>query len=341
MSLVTKYSESPVKLMENQKLVEIQFPNTATEIIGLNTSNLTKIDVSKCSKDFVSTVKSSYQDKTNNKGENVQVINPNMIIEYTASAKLNKTFSSSIFGVTMLSHTFEDGKGVITFDGDVISIGNSAFSKCSGLTSITIPDSVTSIGVSAFEKCSKLTSVTIPDNVTSIGFNAFNGSGLTSIVVSSGNTVYDSRNNCNAIIKTSTNELILGCKNTIIPDGVTSIGRFAFQFCTGLDSITIPDSVTSIGQCAFQNCTGLTSINIPDSVTSIGESAFYGCSGLTSINIPDSVTSIDGYAFAYCSRLTSITYKGLSYILKSAIESALKSNGVTLGDEVFYGTKLS
>ena len=129
---------------------------------------------------------------------------------------------------------------------------------------------------------------------------------MTSISVDSDNSVYDSRNNCNAIIETATNTLIYGCKSTVIPDSVTRIGRFAFSDCTGLTSITIPDSVTSIGYGAFEDCTGLTSVTIGNSVTSIDNSAFYGCTGLTSVTIGNSVTSIGNEAFHGCTGLTSV-----------------------------------
>ena len=157
---------------------------------------------------------------------------------------------------------------------DVTSIGNRAFSSCSGLTSVTIPNSVTSIGKSAFSGCSGLTSVTIPNSVTSISENAFYGcSGLTSVT---------------------------------IPNSVTSIGDGAFYGCSGLTSVTIPNNVTSIGNSAFSGCSGLTSLTIPNNVTSIGNSAFNGCSGLTSVTIPNSVTSIGESAFRGCSYLTSV-----------------------------------
>ena len=189
----------------------------------------------------------------------------------------------------------------------VTSIGSYAFRGCSGLTSVTIGNSVTSIGDGTFYGCSGLSSVTIGNSVTSIGEIAFSRcSGLTSVVVDKNNGTYDSRDNCNAIIETSTNKLVVGCKNSIIPNSVTSIGGYAFYNCSELTSVTIPNSVTAIGEYAFSNCSGLTSVSIPNSVTSIGDCAFSSCSGLTSVTIGNSVTSIGKYAFSNCSRLTKL-----------------------------------
>ena len=148
----------------------------------------------------------------------------------------------------------------ITIPNSVTSIGDYAFEHCPGLTGkLVIPNGVNSIGASAFEGCSGLTgNLVIPNSVNSIGDKAFVGcAGLVSTSVDEGNSVYDSRDNCNAIIETASNTLIFGCQTTIIPNSVTSIGSRAFEDCSGLTSITIPNSVTSIGDYAFYYCSGL------------------------------------------------------------------------------------
>ena len=168
----------------------------------------------------------------------------------------------------------------------VTSIEGSAFCDCADLTDIVIPDSVTGIGDHAFGNCVGLTNIIIPDSVASVGWGIFSGCReLTKITVSTGNKTFDSRNNCNAIIESETNTLIQGCANTVIPDSVTKIGAFAFEFCVGLSSIIIPNSVTEIGWYAFKD-SGLTSISIPKSVTKIDSECFSGCSSLKTIYVP-------------------------------------------------------
>ena len=231
--------------------------------------------------------------------------------------KLVSLFVALFASTALWAYGFKSGDlYYYILNNDEVEVTHSS-DNYAGLTSITIPSSVThdgttyrvtSIGFDAFYGCTGLTSITISNSVTSIALGAFFGcAGLTSIIVEDGNKVYDSRSNCNAIIETSTNTLIQGCKTTIIPNSVTSIEHCAFSDCTGLTSITIPNSVTSIGQAAFSGCTGLTSITIPNSVTSIEYCAFSSCTGLTSITIPNSVTSIGKSAFRDCTGLTSIT----------------------------------
>ena len=184
----------------------------------------------------------------------------------------------------------------IAIPNSVKSIGSKSFYGCKALTSLTIPNSVTTLEDNCFSYCFGLTSVTIPYSTESIGTGCFRGCGnLASITVASGNSIYDSRNNCNAIIETKTNALICGCKNTIVPSSVTSLEDECF--CgTGLTSITIPYSVEKIGKSAFLGCE-LTEVNIPYSVTNIGSQAFYNCSKLKSISIPNSVKMIGNEAF--------------------------------------------
>ena len=205
--------------------------------------------------------------------------------------------------------------GVEKFYTSNNTISNSMFEDCKFIK-LFLPNNITTIEGGGFTgsynggivNCKRLTEIVIPQSVTSIGSGAFGGcSSLTSIKVESGNQMYDSRNNCNAIIDKSTKTIVAGCKNTIIPSSVTSIGYEAFGGCSGLTSITIPSSITSIDNNAFYGCSGLISVDIPNGVTFIGYSAFYGCSGLTSVTIPNSVTSIGGSAFLGCSGLTSVT----------------------------------
>jgi len=278
------------------------------------------------------------------------------------------TIPNGVMSIESLAFSGCTGLTSITIPNSVTSIGYGAFYFCTSLTSIvwnakscmdcvspfdniesqitsfTIGDMVDTIPAYLCRGMEKLTTITIPNRVMSIGNCAFEKCiGLTSIVVKKGNTTYDSRNNCNAVIETKNNNLILGCQTTTIPNDVTSIGDSAFYNCTGLTSIAIPNSVMNIGISAFQgctnlthvalsnsltsinkgvftDCTSLTSIAIPDGVTSIGEKIeenklfgggyegpFQNCTGLTSITIPSSVTSIGVNAFGNCSGLTSIT----------------------------------
>jgi hypothetical protein len=198
--------------------------------------------------------------------------------------------------------------GDLVIPNSVVTIEPSAFFTCYSFDGdLVLGNSVTSIGDYAFDDCNGLHGVlNIPSNVTSIGTDAFRYCEFSGMTVDPANPVFDSRDNCNAIIVTSTNELLTGCANTVIPHTVTSIGENAFCGLSGLTSIDIPESVTSIGAGAFSFCFDLTGdLTIPNSVTTIGSGAFFQCSGFNgTLTIGESVTFIGDYAFRQCSNFT-------------------------------------
>jgi hypothetical protein len=269
-----------------------------------------------------------------------------------------------------INYNYKDLSSVI-LPNCVTSIGKSAFVSCTKLSSITFSNQLTEIKDYAFNNCSLLTGITIPKSVVSIGTSVFRGcTGLASIAVESGNTKYDSRDNCNAIIDTESDNLIYGCKNTTlpstllkiesyacssmavsgaltIPSGVKTIGEYAFN-SSKITSLVIPKSVTSIGNSAFNSCSSLTSLTFEsDSVLqTIGDSAFQSCYNLTTLVIPKSITSIGNSAFSSCSSLTSLTFESdstLQTIGNNAFNSCNKitslviPNSITsIGNLAFY-----
>jgi hypothetical protein len=212
---------------------------------------------------------------------------PNNEIWYTSSDNdVVIPNDANVFGANIVNNSYIDGKGVMTFDGDVTLIGEEAFLLCGTLTSITIPDSVTSVYSNAFEWCTSLGEFKgkfAEDNGRILVVTDDDGNGFLAGFARRGVTVYS------------------------IPDCVTTIGGYVFHRCENLTSVTIGDSVTAIGGFAFAYCNSLTSVTIPDSVTEIGGCAFSHCTSLTSVTIPDSVYFIHGHAFEYCTNLSSVT----------------------------------
>lgn len=231
--------------------------------------------------------------------------------------------SSAFFGCTYLQE--------IVIPSAVKTLYQYAFNGCNRLQSVTLSEGLTTIGDYAFSACNSLQGIAIPSTVTSISGSAFwSCSSLTSVTVDTDNTVYDSREDCNAIIKTSTNTLQLGTVNTIIPSSVTTIGESAFygnvrlqtidipegvntidisafSGCTALTTVTLPSTtLSSIGSYAFNGCKKLSSICLPEGLKTISDFAFKGCSALKKIYIPSTVTTIDFYAFSECSRLKKV-----------------------------------
>ena len=253
-------------------------------------------------------------------------------------------------------------EGDLVIPNSVVSIGEGAFDGCYKFTGLTIGNSVTTIGYDAFGGCfSLMGALVIPNSVVAIDENPFWGcAGIDQMTVESGNTVYDSRDNCNAIIETATNTMIAGCSNSVIPNTVVSIGDHAFDAC-GIASVVIPNSVVSLGNSAFSFCLNLNSIVIPSSVTTIGKEVIAGClyleqviveddnpvydsrdhcnaiietatnvllSGCKNTVIPNSVTEIGEYAFISCYRLTSIF---IPLSVTKIDHHAFKNSGLTGG----------
>lgn len=226
-----------------------------------------------------------------------------------------------------------------------------AFSECSGIERISIPENVTKIGLMAFWDCSNLKEITLPNSLIELGDQVFGGCNslrkivipksveeigdgvligckrLSSIKVAKGNKMYDSRNNCKAIIRTKDNTLLASCMDTIIPDTIVScefafsrredvkefivpksivkVGNSSFSGCKQLKSIALHDSVIEIGERAFEFC-GLETITLPSSITHIGHRAFMDCKELKNVMLSDSLREIEEYAFYGCTALEEL-----------------------------------
>ena len=230
------------------------------------------------------------------------------------------TYGDACFQTTGLT-------GTLTLPEGLVTISKSMFQNNDKLTNIVIPNTVTTISQDAFAYCGKLEAVQIPNSVTTIQRNPFYSSEkIDSVMVDEGNPVYYSENNC--VINQLTNTVVIGCKNSVIPEGVVAIGSFAFGQCGLTRMPDIPSSVTTIGDHAFLSCNDPGSLVIPETVTDIAPEAFiYGrfstvtlpqsmdtipyrllgmCQWMGEVTIPESVSYIDRLAFSWCTKLKKI-----------------------------------
>lgn len=239
-----------------------------------------------------------------------------------------------------------------------------AFENCSQMTTLQLGDSLKHIGDNAFHNCNALKKVYIPASVTQIDVGAFSyTTALDTIVVAPANPVYNSNGDCNAIILTADNTLIAGCRSTVIPATVKSIGYNAFEGCSGLQTVTLPDGLLYVGGYAFYNCTALHSVNFPNSIQTAECNIFTNCPSLTTpvyndkifvclpksfsgaYVVPNTIQTICCGAFSGCSQVTSITLPdNLTFIPSVAFDgcSALTSLVIpdavtTIGSSAFTG----
>jgi len=266
---------------------------------------------------------------------------PDNAIYYTSSDGMIVT-PKDVFDASIVSNVYSDGIGIITFDRDLRTVGEAAFSNCQRLTSINLPVNLRGIGRSAFSNCTSLTSINTPKGLDSIGSFAFSHcSSLSSIsipesVTSIGDHAFSGCSSLSSItiperVSSIMEEMFRGCTSLVSFKGkfASSDGLFLIDqgvlVATALGAmngnIVIPNNVYRIGLCAFEGCTSLTSIIIPDSVTSIGKYAFYNCSSLSDITISNSVTSIAHFAFYGCLSLNNI---------------AIPKTVTIIGDSAFY-----
>lgn len=292
----------------DQKIKEIEQGITPTGTINI-TENGNDIDVTQYATADVNVPQGVFPEGTLEISENgtYNITNyANVDIDVPSDITVNEQYTVENDTLMRADITLS-GEIVATIPDGVVTIGSHAFYQDHLITSISVPDSVVNIENYAFVECENFTEIVIPSSVVYAGETSFYGCiDLSVITVSEDNLTYDSRSNCNAIIHTKLNMLVTGCKTTVIPDSVTTIGVRAFAGCTGLTNINIPNNVIEIRERAFQGCTNLTTITIGDGVTHINNSMFTDCRSLISIIMGNSVTSIGDWVFEGCTNLESI-----------------------------------
>lgn len=207
----------------------------------------------------------------------------------------------------------------------VVEILPFAFGANYGITKINLPNTIETIDNNAFSICYNLASIEIPASVKSIGFQLHGNTKVASITVDPNNPVYDSRNNCNAIIRTSDNKLVSACRSTVIPDNVEIIGESSYYWFDGLETVNIPNSVKTIEKCAFQSV-NMTSVIMPNSVKKIGSQTFASCKKLESLKLSENLTVLPDWFIRGCENLRSLT---IPKSVKTIEVGAFQESGLT------------
>ena len=259
------------------------------------------------------------------------------------SALNSIVFSDSITHIGNSALQYCSSLTSVTLPARLTELGDWLFDGCSSLQSIVIPVSVENIGECVFRNCSSLTSIHIPQNVINISTPLYSGSivegcsALSTITIDSNNPKYDSRNNCNAIIETETNKMIICCKNSTIPNSVIELANALFQNRQDLDSLIIPEGVQILGNNIFNGCSNLKKVQLPNTITQLGSWAFAYCSKLKEINLPQHLKAIERGCFEYCSSLTSLTLpEGVADIGMETFMYASKLDTINIPSSVVH-----
>lgn len=246
------------------------------------------------------------------------------------------TFANSSNCVEIGDYAFAGMSSIpqLVIPDSVVTIGDYAFKDCTGIAKLNFSDTsaLKKIGVKAFENCISITTIKLPSKVNNIAPDAFDGLSkvLTSIEVAEENTTYHSKDNC--LVKTSNNTLMIGCRNSVIPDYIVTIADNAFKNCNDLKKVTIPETAKVIGDEAFYYCIGLEKVTIEgETLVTIGRDAFTYCSKVTEITLPNTLKNIGSHAFLYCSGLTKLNYTG----------TAEEWGDITFGEQWNYRTPLT
>lgn len=306
---------------------------------------------------------------SDNDGRPERVKIPDNEIWYTTtnSEKLDLTYNTSKFIENpIISNTYKDGKGVITFQEALTCIPEQGFVNRNRLKTIILPDCVRSLECETFAGCNYLLNIQLSENLESIGQEALcsssrmdslfipakvsyiandalsNTNNLKYLVVDKQNKFFDSRENCNALIETASNTLLRGSSHSTIPSTVTSLGDYAFSMAD-FKSLDIPENISSIGVSAFEYCLLLEEIRLPENLTVISGLAFNSCEKLKEIQIPEKVTKIGGGAFGNCRSINKITIpetiieigQGAFYFCTELTEAVLPEKLTTIPDALF------